>query len=152
MPFERDEIGFFLKQKRLDKNLTLEKVAEFVGVTKATVSRWESNEIKNMKTDKINKLCACLDIPIEDFLYFTDDYYYNKRIQLDRISQKPNQQITQEEFEQEIYSLLSKHVPVKLKFKYSAWLLLSKKLLNSVVDLDENQKKQIASYLELFKQ
>lgn len=150
MPFERDEIGEFLKQKRLDKNLTLEKVAEFVGVTKATVSRWESNEIKNMKTDKINKLCICLDIPIEDFLYFTDDYYYNKRIQLDRISQMPNRQTTREEFEREIYGLLSRNAHVK--FTYSSWLYLSNKLLNNVVDLDENQKKQISSYLELFKQ
>lgn len=52
----------FLKEKRLELGLTLEQVAEKVGVGKSTVRKWETGMIKNMKTDKILKLCAILQI------------------------------------------------------------------------------------------
>ena len=49
-------IGKLIKHKRLEKGLTLETVANKVGVGKSTVSKWERGAIKNMKKDKIDAL------------------------------------------------------------------------------------------------
>ena len=51
-----------IKQRRLELGLTLEKVANYVGVSKATVSRWESGEIVNMRRDRISKLAEILKV------------------------------------------------------------------------------------------
>ena len=60
-------LGLFLKNKRKERRLTMKEVADFVGVSEATVSRWENNEIKNMKVDKITALSKILDISELDF-------------------------------------------------------------------------------------
>lgn len=51
-----------IKQRRLELGFTLEKVADYVGVSKATVSRWESGEIENMRRDRISKLAEILKV------------------------------------------------------------------------------------------
>jgi transcriptional regulator with XRE-family HTH domain len=38
-----------LRQKREELNLTLQDVADYVGVSAGTVSRWETGNINNMK-------------------------------------------------------------------------------------------------------
>lgn len=45
-----------IKERRLELRLTMKEVADHVGVSEATVSRWEKGEIANMKRDKIVKL------------------------------------------------------------------------------------------------
>lgn len=55
-------IGDIIKQKRLSLGLTLNDVGEAVGVTKATVSRWESGDIRHLKRDKIALLAGFLGI------------------------------------------------------------------------------------------
>lgn len=62
------EIHELIKQRRLEAGRTLKEVAEAVGVNEATVSRWESGEISNMKRDKIAKLSNILSIPPEILL------------------------------------------------------------------------------------
>lgn len=57
-------IGDFIKQKRIESNLTLEQLGKRVGVSKMTVLRWESGEIKNIKSDKIEKLANALGVPV----------------------------------------------------------------------------------------
>lgn len=52
-----------IKLRRQELGLTQKEVANLVGVTEATVSRWESGDIKNMKRDKIAALSRVLDIP-----------------------------------------------------------------------------------------
>lgn len=42
-----------LKQRRIELNLTMAEVAKKVGVSEATISRWESGDIANMRRDKI---------------------------------------------------------------------------------------------------
>lgn len=57
-----------IKTRRQDAGLTIRDVGEAVGVNPATVSRWESGEISNMRRDKIEKLSIILGIPVEILL------------------------------------------------------------------------------------
>lgn len=55
-------IGKIIKKNRLKLKLTLDDVANAVGVTKSTVQRWESGEISNMRRDKIDLLSKILQV------------------------------------------------------------------------------------------
>lgn len=55
-------IGQLITEKRKEKGMTLEDVGRAVGVSKATVSRWESGDIHKMKRDKIAALSKTLGI------------------------------------------------------------------------------------------
>ena len=49
-----------IKALRQEKGLTLEQVAEVVGVGKSTVRKWETGMIANMRRDKIADLAKAL--------------------------------------------------------------------------------------------
>ncbi len=51
-----------LKDRRIELGLTLKDVADYVGVSEATVSRWESGSISDIKRSRINKLAEVLQI------------------------------------------------------------------------------------------
>lgn len=51
-----------LHQQRKRLNLTMKQVADYVGVSEATVSRWESGNIANMGRDKIALLSQILKL------------------------------------------------------------------------------------------
>lgn len=51
-----------LSERRKELGLTLADVAAKVGVSEATVSRWESGHIDNMKRDKIALLAKALQV------------------------------------------------------------------------------------------
>lgn len=51
-----------LKSRRQQLGLTMFQVAQAVGVSEATVSRWESGDIANMRRDKIAKLANALQL------------------------------------------------------------------------------------------
>ena len=55
-------IGELIKSRREALHMTLDDVGRAVGVSKATVSRWESGEIHKMKRDKIDDLSNILGI------------------------------------------------------------------------------------------
>ena len=60
------EIANKIKSRRIQLGLTLEDVAQSVGVGRSTVQRWESGLIKNMGRDKIAALAKVLQIsPVE---------------------------------------------------------------------------------------
>ncbi|MDO4531282.1 MAG: LexA family transcriptional regulator [Bacillota bacterium] len=50
----------YLTERRKELELTMRQVAEAVGVSEGTVSRWESGAIANMKRDKIYALAHVL--------------------------------------------------------------------------------------------
>ena len=52
-----------IKLRRKELGLTMKDVASAVGVAEATVSRWESGDIRNMRRDKIAALSRVLDVP-----------------------------------------------------------------------------------------
>lgn len=49
-----------IRDLRQEKGLTLEQVAEVVGVGKSTVRKWETGMIANMRRDKIADLAKAL--------------------------------------------------------------------------------------------
>lgn len=59
---EKISIGALLKKRRTELSLTQRQVANQVGVTEATVSRWESGDIDNMRRDKIAGLANALRV------------------------------------------------------------------------------------------
>jgi repressor LexA len=56
------EIKDILKQRRMQLGLTLAQVAAHVGVSEATVSRWESGNIENMRRSRIAGLTEILQL------------------------------------------------------------------------------------------
>ncbi|MDE7074513.1 MAG: helix-turn-helix domain-containing protein, partial [Odoribacter sp.] len=60
---ERREIGIYenLKSRRLELGLTMREVAISLGVTEATISRYESGDIHNMGIDKLKSLAKILN-------------------------------------------------------------------------------------------
>lgn len=56
------ELKDILKQRRLELSLTMLDVANAVGVSEATVSRWESGEINDMKRSRIVALSKILQL------------------------------------------------------------------------------------------
>lgn len=57
-------IGEIIKQKRIEKEMTLDDLAKKIGVSAPTVSRWESGKIEDMKRSRIKALSDTLDIPV----------------------------------------------------------------------------------------
>lgn len=55
-----NEISKKIKQLRLENGMTLEEVANIVGVGKSTVRKWETGMIANMGRDKIPLLAKAL--------------------------------------------------------------------------------------------
>lgn len=60
----RDDLEFkdLIRLRRSELHLTLEDIGNAVGVSKATVLRWENGEIKNLRRDKIAKLAKVLKV------------------------------------------------------------------------------------------
>lgn len=54
------EIKDIIKARRIELGYSMRDIAQRVGVSEATVSRWESGDIENMKRDKIKKLADAL--------------------------------------------------------------------------------------------
>ncbi len=62
--------GNKLKNRRKELKLTLIEVATRVGVTEATVQRWESGNIKTIRGDKLYKLASTLQVSVEELGYW----------------------------------------------------------------------------------
>lgn len=56
------DVKDILKKRRIELGLTMKEVADKVGVSEGTISRWESGEIANMRRDKIMALANALKI------------------------------------------------------------------------------------------
>lgn len=59
------EVKDIIFNERTTRGLTMKELATLVGVSEATISRWESGDIENMRRDKVAKLSKVLDIPPE---------------------------------------------------------------------------------------
>lgn len=56
------EVKDIIKQRRIELGYTMKQIADKVGVNEATISRWESGDIANMRRDKIWLLSRALEI------------------------------------------------------------------------------------------
>ncbi len=69
-----------LKQRRIELGLTMLDVAKLVGVSEATISRYESGNIKNMRRDRIDKYAKALQVSPSDFLDINEEKNELKKI------------------------------------------------------------------------
>lgn len=92
-------IGKLIKRKRIEKGLTLEQVANKVGVGKSTVSKWERGAILNMRKDKLDALSLILEIDPLVFIYGAENILDDAN-KIERITAK--------EFQYEVKELLTK--------------------------------------------
>ena len=67
------EISEIIKKRRQELGLTLEDVAEALGVAKSTVLRYETKAINNMGIDKIEALSAVLKCTPAYLMGWVDD-------------------------------------------------------------------------------
>ena len=84
-----------LKKRRLELGLTLEEVADAVGVGKSTVRKWEVGLIQNMRRDNIQKLAEALQLSPLDLLEFQEptvelNVYGDHKKNLDYFIDKPD--------------------------------------------------------------
>ncbi len=61
-------IADVIKRRRKDLGITLKQIANKVGVSEATVQRWETGAIPNIRFSRIEKLAAALQISIEELM------------------------------------------------------------------------------------
>jgi transcriptional regulator with XRE-family HTH domain len=59
-------LGQLLKEARIKKGITQEQVARYVGVHPGTVSRWEHNQLRNLRAPHLKKLSEVLEISVDD--------------------------------------------------------------------------------------
>lgn len=79
------EVKDIIRNRRIELGYTMKQVADFVGVSEATISRWESGDIANMKRDKISALAKALNLSPAVIMEWDDtvqknglpEYYYN---------------------------------------------------------------------------
>ena len=74
-----------IKELRREKGLTLEQVADIVGVGKSTVRKWETGMIANMKRDKISSLAKALGTTPAYLMGWQEDEE-DKKSSLDELS------------------------------------------------------------------
>lgn len=57
-----EKVSFRIKELRLSRNYTMEKLAELVGVSKSTIAKWENGYVENMRQDKVKKLAEIFNV------------------------------------------------------------------------------------------
>ena len=92
-------LGQFIRQKRLEKNLTMEQLGSAIGKNKAFISRLENNKVKTLKNDIIEPLANALCISVIALFEGFDENGNSK----DTV-----QQVTPKEFVFEVKELLEK--------------------------------------------
>lgn len=68
-----EEIGHKIRLKRKSLNLTQLELAEKVGLTESSISRYESGKISTMPTSTVNKICDVLRIEPSELLGLTPE-------------------------------------------------------------------------------
>ena len=67
------EIGLRIKHKRKALNLTQLELADRVGLTESSISRYESGKIATMPTSTVNKICSVLNLEPAELLGITPE-------------------------------------------------------------------------------
>lgn len=91
-------LGQFIKNKRLEKNMTMEQLGTAIGKNKVFIHRLEKNKVKTLKDDTIVPLANALGIPV--MALFDGWDIEGKKVEVE--------QITPKEFQNEVKDLLNK--------------------------------------------
>ena len=83
-----NELSRKIKELRLAKKMTLEQVADVVGVGKSTVRKWETGMIANMKRDKIALLAKALSTTPADLMGWEEEQSKETYIKVTEDEQK----------------------------------------------------------------
>lgn len=94
-------LGQFIKQKRLEKNLTMEQLGNAIGKNKAFISRLENNKVRTLKNDIIEPLANALNIPVIALFEGFDEKGNAKNT---------TQEVTRQELAFEVKNLLDKTI------------------------------------------
>jgi repressor LexA len=70
--------GARMNRVREEKNLTLEEIAQKMGLTKATLSRYESGEIENIPLGRVEEIANILNVSPEWLIGWSDDRYVDE--------------------------------------------------------------------------
>lgn len=68
----KQNVGIAIKTRREQLELTQQQVADYVGVSKSAVSRWESGDVANMGIDKLSRLSEVLSVSPLDIINETE--------------------------------------------------------------------------------
>jgi len=83
------EIANKIKARRQELGLTLEDVAQAVGVGRSTVRKWETGMIKNMGRDKIAALAKILQISPVELVPVSGSVQSEDQARLEALHQNP---------------------------------------------------------------
>lgn len=81
-------VNDILKSRREELGLTMKELADSVGVSESTISRWESGDIANMRRDKIVALAKALSISPSVIMEWDDDKRYYTNEETARLAQE----------------------------------------------------------------
>ncbi len=95
VPHAPKNMGERIREKRIEKGLTLEALGKAIGVSKATVQKYENNAIAKIGSDKIDALAAALEMSpnelrpefyaAQEFLYKLQSSENGKSVTLDAV-------------------------------------------------------------------
>jgi repressor LexA len=68
-----DDIGVRIRERRKDIGMTQEELGKRVGVTKATINKYETGIVVNMKRPTIEHIAQALDVPPGYLMGWTDN-------------------------------------------------------------------------------
>lgn len=74
-------IGEIIKKRRKELNLSLKDIAKKLDVSESSISRYENEEIKNMRIDKLIPLSEILQVDIKELLlknYKKNDFHLSE--------------------------------------------------------------------------
>ena len=83
-----NEMSRKIKELRLSRGMTLEQVANIVGVGKSTVRKWETGVIANMKRDKIALLAKALDTTPAYLMGWFEEEVHPRKVALGELEQR----------------------------------------------------------------
>lgn len=95
-----------LHKRRKELGLTLAEIAAKMGVSEATVQRWESGNIKNMRQERISSLAEVLHVTPAYLMGWEEEPIQEQRKEAAQMDS-----LTREEIENELMSLVSKMKP-----------------------------------------
>lgn len=67
-------VGLYIKELRVKKQLTQEQLGDLIGVQRAAVQKWESGKTQNLKRTTILKLSEIFDVSASSFIDSDDSF------------------------------------------------------------------------------